>query len=147
MEILRERVQNVRGARSRSRSRISMISMRVCRNRRKGEGEKKERKGRRASRQVCNISRARERASVRSSANGDPSSNGVRPMVASDCAPANARHCHRRMRPILVNGGVETESAVRATRSSAFSFVEARSRIRLCFASVLNPYKFYPSGA
>jgi len=70
-------------------------------------------------------------------------------MVASDCAPANARHCHRRMRPIaVVNGGVKTESAVRATRSSAFSFVGARSRIRLCFAVrrvSLDPYKFYPS--
>lgn len=70
------------------------------------------------------------------SANRDPSSNGVQPIAASDCAPASARHRHRRMRPIVVNGGVKTESAVLATRSSAFSFVVARSRIRLCFVSV-----------
>lgn len=48
---------------------------------------------------------------------------------------ASARHRHRRMRPIAASGGARAESAVRTTRSNAFSFVAARSWTRLCSAA------------
>lgn len=67
-------------------------------------------------------------------ANRDPTSNGSRPIAAANGTPLV--RAIGRMRRVAAIGGERTESAARATRRSASSFVAAQHRVRSRFARV-----------